>query len=325
MNNCPICAADNTEVLLKWKRFKINKCQNCRLIFTTPLPSDEELTAFYQGFMFKKPEDYEINRQLKIRRKELNRLFKLPEKNEENNDKKFLDYGGGTGIVFKAASEIGLQAYYQDLDQQANAFTRENFGLTPEQTIHQLEQNQIQFDYILSDNVIEHVKDPLTFTDKLLEHLKPGGTLVIKTPQASNTENYFNPAISIKGYFAQALKYNGFATALKAYFKRFWTCDPPRHLYAFSPKSFNEMMKNSKHLDIDFEIDHYSTPWFHNTLTRQFFTRDKKLPLAKSIAIRLVLWPIIPIETILQSLQWLLLKMNLLSSSGLILKIKKHK
>lgn len=323
MSKCSICNSKEIQELLNWKKHKIIRCNNCRLIFTTPLPSDSELQAFYQGFMFQKPENYEIQKKTWKRKKELKKLFGFSDDNKELSDKKFLDFGAGTGVVYKAARELGLESYYQDFDKQAEEFTMKNFGLTPEYIVDDIEKCDMKFDFIFSDNVIEHVKEPHTFIKNLLIRLEDGGTLVLKTPNASNSETFFNPIISLKGYLLQSLKYNSLLRAIRGYFKIFWHCDPPRHIYSFTEKSLEHLMTNLKHKTINYKISYYRTPWFSNTITKRFFSKDKKLTPMKSVAIRLIIWPTIPIETLLQSLKWLLLTLGILSPGGIILRINK--
>lgn len=319
---CPICASENTQEQLNWGRYKINSCHNCRLIFTTPLPSDSELEAFYQGFLFQQPDILHFQRKIKNRKKELKRLFNFNENKNTFSGKKFLDFGAGTGIAYKAACDLGFETYYHDLDKQAMAFTSKHFGLTSEFIIDDIEECDIKFDFIFSDNVIEHVKTPVTFVEKLLNRLEDGGTLVIKTPHAGNTETYFNPMISIKGYFLSALKYNSFLNVIRSYIQRFWHCDPPRHLFSFSEESLKQLAIKLKRNSIHSEINYYRTPLFSNTITKQFFSKDKRLTLLESIIIRLIIWPVIPIEILLQSLKRILLAVGILSPGGIILKIK---
>lgn len=298
-------------------------CNNCRLIFSAPLPTNNELEEFYQGFMFKKPGNWEILRLTRKRKKELRKLFNLPDNAKSLSNKKFLDFGGGTGIVYNAICELGFDAYYQDLDKEAIAFTVENFGITSEKTIHDIDKCEIKFDYIFSDNVIEHVKNPYDYLKDLLNKLEEGGTIVVKTPHASNTELIFNPIITLKGYFLNALKYNSFQRALQAYFTRFWHCDPPRHLYSFSKNSLSHLMSKLETEKVGFEILYYKTPLFVNTITQQFFTKDKRLKGFKSFLIRLVFLPVIPVEILLQITKHLLLQIGVLSPGGIILRINK--
>lgn len=322
MKNCPICGAKEVKELLKWKNYSINTCHACKLIFSTPLPTDKELDEFYQDFMFKKPGNHEIQELTKKRKKELKKLFNFGNKTENLSNKKFLDYGGGTGIVYNAIVEMGFDAYYLDIDKEAIAFTVENFGLTYEKTIQDINTCNIKFDYIFSDNVIEHLKKPYDFIKVLLNKLEEGGTIVIKTPHASNTESLFNPMITVKGYFFTALKYNSLKIAVQAFFVRFWHCDPPRHLYSFSKNSLNHLMNKIKTENVYFEILYYKIPWFANTITQQFFTRDKRLKGFNSFLIRLVILPIIPLEIILQLIKNLFLQIGILTTGGIILRIK---
>lgn len=323
MANCPICESEKTKSLLNWKKYTIQKCSNCQLIFSTPLPSNQELEDYYQGFMFNKPEDYEIKRQIEIRTKELKRLFNLPNGSKNLADKRFLDYGGGTGIVYKTASDIGLNCYYSDLDEQAKQFTKTHFGLPDDKIIEEITSSDLTFDYIFSDNVIEHIRDPYNYVKNLLNHLDDKGKLVIKTPHASNTESIFNPYISLKVYFRNATKYNSIPQSILAYFKRFWHCDPPRHIYSFSKNSLVSLMSKFEEEDYDYDISYYKIPWFSNTITKMFFSKDKNLKGLSSILVRLILFPAIPIEAVLQLLRQLLLKLQILTPGGIILTVNK--
>lgn len=323
MKTCTICESNATDKILDWKQFDIMKCKNCKLIFAHPLPSDEELAAYYQGFMFNKPEEYEITKTLEKKTKELKRLFDLVNMSTSPRKKKLLDFGGGTGVAYKAATDLGLEAYYQDLDKEAEAFSKSVFGLSSEYIIEDIRESDMKFDYIISDNVIEHVQDPIGFVDVLVNQLEKGGTVVIKTPHAANTETFFNPFIALKRYFRSALKYNSLSKSISAYFKKFWHCDPPRHLYSFSETSLHSLVKKLKCQSLNHEVQYYKIPTFGNTLTRLFFTRDKHLTLIKSVVLRLIIWPIIPIETCLQILKFILLKLGMISPGGIILKITK--
>lgn len=319
---CPACSSGDFSSLLRWKVYTVNLCRSCELVLAAPLPTDEELTKFYQGFLFKKPHIKSIRKLTKRRKRELQRLFDLSD--GQHIGRRFLDHGGGTGLAFNAAQQLKFAPYYQDLDEDAIAFTQQNFGLAPECTIRSLRESMQTFHYIFSDNVIEHAKDPKAFLVELLSKLEPGGTIVIKTPHARNTEVILNPVVNVLTYFRYALKYNSFGRSVRAYLKRFWHCDPPRHLYSFSRKSFHALMNSLNRNDLDYSIGFYEIPLFHNTMTQQFFSPDKRLKGIKSVLVRIALLPVLPIEVVLQSLKWLLVNARLLSRGGLILTIHKR-
>jgi hypothetical protein len=104
----------------------------------------------------------------------------------------------------------------------------------------------------------------------------------------------------------------------------FWHCDPPRHLYSFSKQSLEVIMNTSQFQDFEYRISFYEIPWFAHTVTYQFFSLDKKLSLLNSILLRLLIWPLVPIEAVLQILRKLLLSLGLLTAGGIILEIRRQ-
>jgi 2-polyprenyl-3-methyl-5-hydroxy-6-metoxy-1,4-benzoquinol methylase len=322
MIHCSVCNSKEAKLLIHWKQYTINKCQVCHCLFSEPIPRAEELTAFYQGFLFKKPGDEDIERLKNLKSKELLKYF-TP--NENGTQKKFLDFGGGTGIAFAAASEQGFDVYYSEIDQEAINFVREKFNLQDQQFIRSLEEGNLKFDCILSDNVIEHVQDPNAFVQMLYNQLEADGLLVIKTPHASNTSIYFYPFISIMKYFRNARRYNSLLNALKVLRYRIWHCDPPRHLYSFSQKSLQMIGEKICGRNDKVEITFYDIPLFEYSVTRSFFSKDKRMSGIKSILVRILVLPILPIEFLSKFLQYVLQKLGLLSAGGITLMIRKGK
>jgi SAM-dependent methyltransferase len=229
--SCPICTSTKTQKIINWGLYAIKECYNCGLIFSDPMPSREFLNHFYQGFSFNVPDKKNIRKLVDKRKLELETLFDC-----FGAGKYFLDYGGGSGSAFKAARELKLVPFYHDLDIKAEAFVRKQFGLTSDYVIEDISKTTARFDYIFSDNVMEHLVNPIENLKEMRNILHSGGVIVIKTPHARNTESYFYPMITIYGYLFTALKFNPFFTSLKAYCTRFWHCDPPRHPYSFSKK-----------------------------------------------------------------------------------------
>lgn len=279
------------------------------------MPSQEFLNEYYQGFLFNIP-DPKI-----LRRTVIKRLTELPKWFTIKPKRSFLDFGGGTGSSFKAAQELGLTAYYFDLDKQAEAFVRNNHGLTEERIINDPANSGKKFDLVFSDNVIEHLIDPVAYIKDMLAVTESGGEIVIKTPHGGNTETWFNPSIWIKGYFLKALKFNSFGNALKGAFNRFWHCDPPRHLYSFTEKSLTKAaVKAGCSLD-QVEILYYEIPLFQYTYSAFFFNfRAQNKP--KQHLVRLLLIPFLPVEWIFKTVHFLLLKMRVVSPGGITLKIR---
>ena len=320
-SECPLCHAGSQINLLEWgpQGYQVHRCPNCRLLHCTPLPEEEELEAFYQGFLYRKPDARQLRRRVDHARREIIRRFGL---NEESGTggKRFLDYGGGTGVATVAAAELGLDAYLYEVDEQAVGYVRRELGLEPGRAFSDEESLRARsYDYILCDNVIEHVRDPVGFTRGLVDLLSPTGSLVIKTPHAGNSEIFFHPAITVGGYLFRALRFgNPPRRALKAFFARFWHIDPPRHLYGFTEGSFTRLA------DIlaleDFEIGYYRIPLFSYSLLTRTFTVTRRLT-PRSVVRRLLSLPFVVLELLTKGVQLLARASRLLSPPGIVLTV----
>lgn len=320
MIKCCACNSEHVKKILVINGFDVYKCMNCGLIFTYPMPQDEELQKFYQGFLFEKPDENKIQKQLVIRKKELTDQFKLNQ--ETNSTKKFLDYGGGTGVAYKAAFDLGLNSFYYDIDEKSIEFVKTEFNLDNKFHITNPEIGENYFDYIFCDNVIEHIKDPEYFVNNLYSKLNKGGMLVIKTPNASNFETYFVVIIWLLNYFKRALKENSFKDTFNAVFvHRYWHCDPPRHLYSFSSESLkNVVSKVTKDDKVSVSVDYYHLPFLKYSLGETILNIGNPL---KRIVLFIAALPLIVTEFYFLLWHLVLVKLKVISRTGLIVKIEK--
>jgi SAM-dependent methyltransferase len=316
--DCPVCSSPRTRAVVRWRSYHVYCCRSCHLRFALPLPTEKELAEFYQGFLFEKPRSENIERLARARVESLRRLFRLGDSGAPG--RRFLDYGGGTGVDFNAAQRLGWEVWYHDIDQQAVDFVKETFGVADERILGSLESTDMTFDDILVDNVIEHVPDPVELINRLVSRLRPGGMLVFKTPNAGNTDAYFFPRVSIEGYLRNALRFNPPLRALLSYFRRSWHCDPPRHIWSFSPESMRSIMTTLGIEPGHYEIGFYSVPLFQYSLTRLFGSRVKG---ARSMVLRTLALPLVVVEVVSKLMQVFFRWVGLLSPGGLILTIRK--
>ena len=308
-------------MIARWQMdHHIALCGACGLRFAAETPSATQLEEFYQGFLYRKPKTHELNRLLTEKRREIRRLFQLVARDTQS--KQFLDHGGGTGAAYQAAKDLGLEAFFQEIDEQAIAFVKETFGLDEE---HLLTDPKApagkQFDYVLSDNVLEHVPSPVDSVRSLFALLAPGGTLIVKTPHGGNGELFFHPKITVLGYTRKAIRYNGWRRGLLASFvHRIWTCDPPRHLFSFSAKNLQEIARGAGIPAGDFAIEYYRIPLLEYSLTGALFSRPNGLA---GVIKRIVVLPLVSLELATKVLQWCLARVNLISPAGIILRVAK--
>lgn len=123
---------------------------------------------------------------------------------------KLLEIGCGSGMTLANLKSLGWDAEGIDFDSKAAESANLNFNITVKSgSLREVNYEANKFDAILMSHVIEHIFDPVIFLTECSRILKPGGKLVILTPNINSI---------------------GFKR-----FSRNWVhLDPPRHLYLFS-------------------------------------------------------------------------------------------
>ncbi len=319
MKYCYLCDSENVKKIVDWGDYIICKCDDCKVFFSDPLPSEQVLTEYYQGFRYNEPENSNKVKLFNTIKAELDELFLLSANTERKN---YLDYGGGMGSAYKAACEFNLNVYYYDIDKEARQYVSDTYGLSSNYVVDDIKNTDLSFDYIFSDNVIEHVNNPILLIRRMKAVLKTGGTIILKTPHGGNSEIFFYPLISVKQYFLKALKYNKTPIVIKSYFSRFWHCDPPRHIYSFSAINLKEISLKAGFLESDIRISYYKLPLFSYSLT-EIFLNYRRYNSKKIWIYRLFILPLIPLEIISKLVQFTLVFLKILTPGGIILHLNK--
>jgi len=239
-NECQACG-ENLRILVPFnKQYTLQYCPSCRHIVANPLPSSVELKEYYDGFLFRRPNEgeFEYNRQIGIAcGREILKFVRV--KFGLGQSLKILDYGGGVGFVANGFAQEGAVVTLCDLDKQSCCYAEKKFG-NKINVVH-LSDNELlteRFDVIYCSQVIEHAPNTQKFISDLCDKVKDGGLIIITTPNQSNYEWIVRP-----GWAFNYLKKAG--DGLLANFVKFiklpWTCfDPPRHVHVFNPLSLSK-------------------------------------------------------------------------------------
>jgi 2-polyprenyl-3-methyl-5-hydroxy-6-metoxy-1,4-benzoquinol methylase len=140
--------------------------------------SDKKKMYFYESFaesFDSKMNMYDTNKRIDV---VFNELL-----TEDITNRKLLDAGCGTGWFSKAAVERGAIVTSMDLGESLLA--KVALKCSSERLVGSILAIPCQdnvFDIIISSEVIEHVPDPFKAMQELYRVLKPGGTLVLTTP-----------------------------------------------------------------------------------------------------------------------------------------------
>ena len=225
---CPVCKSARIHPLLtirdhsvSHEEFVVWQCGDCSLRFTQDVPDEVSIGRYYQST------DYishtNTSKGLVNQLYQKVRTFTLQQKagliiSKTTQKGSLLDIGAGVGAFLHAMKQKGWTVRGIEPDAGAREQARKMYSLDLENTdiLHQLEPQQ--YDAITLWHVLEHVHQLHPYVERLKSLLKPGGRIFIAVP------NY--------------------EAADAGIYKPFWAAyDVPRHLYHFTPRSMETLMK----------------------------------------------------------------------------------
>lgn len=248
---CDHCGSERFSTLTKWNNLsQVVRCGHCGLQFVNPMPNKEFLDQLYRQDGEEHPYYRNYLRERTERKKsydkQYHRRLQLIEKYRRGKGK-LLDIGCGGGFFLKTAEERGWDPHGIDVVPGFVKFARDELQL---KNVHcsSLEQSQYEkhfFDAIVLWDLIEHLPHPSAFLKMINTLLRPGGFLVIWTPNANN---------------AAWLKENWYGY------------QPLQHLYFYSPKTLNQTLETT-----GFHTVYKNT----NRAKKGFFTSPQNNPYKK--------------------------------------------
>lgn len=245
---CPLCGNGERRVLYedlqdRWLGFPgkwdLKLCKGCGLAYLDPCPREEDIGRAYSNyFTHQAPIDasgiggnglskfWPVLLSKKVYRWVLGPIGR---KRAEQYDMyhshrtpgRLLDVGCGNGLFLKRMRDLGWTVQGVETDPQSAKVARETFGLAVHTgSLQSAGFPDDHFDSVTMSHVIEHVYDPTLVLAECRRILRPGGRLVIVTPN-----------IESMGH---------------RYFGRAWlSLDPPRHLRVFSRTSIDLLIQQA--------------------------------------------------------------------------------
>ncbi|MHB8814265.1 MAG: class I SAM-dependent methyltransferase [Steroidobacteraceae bacterium] len=174
--------------------------RNCGLLWLDPMPAAEDLPATYEGYYTHGEERrsalYAGGRLLyRFAMDAALWLTGIPSERRRSKlmfighapPGRLLDVGCGYGAFLAAMKKRGWQVTGIDFDPAAVDAARKTYGLDVRAgTIESMGAVGPNYDVVTASHVIEHVPDPIAFLRKCRTLLRPGGLLVLKTPNADS-------------------------------------------------------------------------------------------------------------------------------------------
>jgi 2-polyprenyl-3-methyl-5-hydroxy-6-metoxy-1,4-benzoquinol methylase len=227
-SQCPVCSSAAIDPLLTVKDYSVSKeefvvwqCRNCTLRFTQDVPDEASIGPYYQSpdYISHSNTDKGLLNKLyqKIRKYTLEQKAQLIIGYTRQKGR-LLDIGAGIGAFLNTMKQKGWEETGIEPDRGARDQARNLFGLNLEETSALATLSENSFDAITLWHVLEHVHDLHPFIDRLKACLKADGKLFIAVPNYSSLD----------------------ADVYKLYWAAY---DVPRHLYHFTPKAMDMLMK----------------------------------------------------------------------------------
>jgi SAM-dependent methyltransferase len=178
---CRLCSAPDLALHFEVRGFTLDRCGRCGFVQVREQPTTAQLEAIYgEGFFAKSKYDDEF-----ALRRENERRLALLERAGVPAGGRVLDAGCATGDFLAIAGER-YDMWGLDVSDFATKVAREK---NP-RFAHQIRTGFIEeqrfepdfFDAIVMWDVVEHIWDPRPVLHRLVEHLRPGGSLLLSTP-----------------------------------------------------------------------------------------------------------------------------------------------
>lgn len=191
---CCLCGSTSKRTQYSYKEYDLVRCEKCGLGSLSPMPEivpdefyDED---YYRGTM-EEGLGFNVldgNAMEEARCMMDGKIQWLLSKRKLNS---LLDIGCGVGLLVEAAARHGVDATGVDVSRFAIEYGREELGIgqlfagLPGQVL----ADDAGFDVVYLNHVIEHVHNPAELVRQCAQYLKPGGWLVIETPDIDSTQS----------------------------------------------------------------------------------------------------------------------------------------
>jgi len=178
---CPLCGA--TEYTKEFEKFSspLVRCHGCDLRYHVRVPVDLGDIYMDDDYVIYVSTDEEDQWQYRKNRFGTERVRLLARYCGDLKGKKLLDIGCGNGFFLMAAKEAGAVCVGGEFSKKFSEFTRKRVGVPVyQEPLTRFPERD--FDIITSFDVIEHIPDPLSFVKSAADLLKPGGHMLLYTP-----------------------------------------------------------------------------------------------------------------------------------------------
>jgi len=169
---CPACGAEAGAYARRVDdRYSIRTCPDCGLEHTDPMPSEDELRAFYADYR-------DVRADPRVVARNADDHLALLDRFGRTAGWRILDFGAGAGLFVEAAGE--------------GCFGVEWGAVRSPRVVASLDELPPgEWDALTLWGVLEHLPDPRSTLAELVARLRPGGLVALTTVDAEGTIPYW--------------------------------------------------------------------------------------------------------------------------------------
>lgn len=230
-DKCPLCGSvkpglliQTNDFFLSGEPFSLFRCTFCGFVFTQDHPDEEAIGRYYASEDYLSHNDsakgflsflYKFARRFMLSGKRI-RIEKITGK----KNGKILDIGSGSGHFLAEMKKAGWEVTGIERDEKARVYSSSAHSVVVIEPGKISSLQSDSYDCITLWHVLEHFQDPFIYASEVSRLLKPDGICVVALPNRGSYD--------------------------AAWYKKFWAAyDVPRHLWHFSPLTFNLFTEKS--------------------------------------------------------------------------------
>lgn len=184
---CPICGHSTPVPVLAKNGYTIACCAACSVLHVSPIPSNEMLQAHYQDPSYFSGPEEQGYQSYSAMRKALIPHFKrrlAVVRSQVPTGGRLLDFGCAAGYFLDVARSEGWQIAGVELSQEMARRASDMLSIPIASSLDSLPDGD--FDAICLWEVIEHLPRPIAELRLLRDRLRPGGLLMLSTPNTGH-------------------------------------------------------------------------------------------------------------------------------------------
>ena len=184
IDKCIICNSHNiADHLVDFRNINISKCSECDFQFMNPQYTDNYLSEYYSTYTT--AEDYNHIKESLLYGHDF--YFSLIEKYA--NKGTLLDIGCGNGHLLNAAIKRGWSGQGYDVDKESTQITAKRLDVKVYHGDFFSNQYDGNYNLITMHQVLEHLKEPNKYLEKIYSLIKKDGYIFIAVPNIKSLSN----------------------------------------------------------------------------------------------------------------------------------------